>query len=367
MARRGENIYKRKDGRWEGRYKNGFKPNGKAKYSSIYGKSYAEVRSAMINKCLQLQTEASVCRLKFGEVVTLWLESIRNTVKESTYANYLMKMEKHILARLGGITYDKLTVKILNDFVSERLSTGLSAKYVSDIAVLIKSVTKFAHRQFGYADKAEFMTLPKREKSSEKQLLNNPQQNILTSHLMNNITLSNAGMLLAAATGIRIGELCGLKWSDLDFEKSTITVRRTIQRIKSQNGEKSTKLIVTLPKSRTSLREIPIPEFLQSTLKKLKVGGDSFILTGNNKFIEPRTMQYRFNNILKRLDLPQVSFHALRHMFATKCVALGIDVKTLSEILGHSSVKITLDRYVHSSMERKQGCMKLFSDNITAA
>lgn len=367
MARRGENIYKRKDGRWEGRYKNGFKPNGKAKYSSIYGKSYAEVRSAMIDKRLQLQTETTACHLKFGEVVKLWLESIRNTVKESTYTNYLMKVEKHILARLGGIPYDKLTIKNLNDFISERLSTGLSAKYVLDIAVLIKSVTKFAHRQFGYADKAEFMTLPKREKSSEKQLLNNSQQNILTAHLMSNITLSNAGILLAAATGIRIGELCGLKWSDIDFEKSTITVRRTIQRIKNQEGELSTKLIVSTPKSRTSLREIPIPEFLRSVLEKLKAGENSFVLTGNSKFIEPRTMQYRFKSVLKKLDLPQVSFHALRHMFATKCVALGIDMKTLSEILGHSSVKITLDRYVHSSMDRKQSCMKLFSDNITAA
>ena len=367
MARRGENIYKRKDGRWEGRYKNGFKPDGKAKYSSIYGKSYAEVRSAMIDKRLQLQTEASFCRLKFGEIVNLWLESIKNNVKESTYANYLIKVEKHILTRLGGIAYDKLTVQNLNDFVSERLSTGLSAKYVSDIAVLIKSVTKFAHRQYGYADKAEFMVLPKREKQSEKRLLNDSQQNILTAKLMNNITPNNAGILLAASTGIRIGELCGLKWSDLDFEKSTITVRRTIQRIKSQDGESSTKLIVTLPKSRTSLREIPIPEFLRSVLFKLKSDSNSFILTGNSRFVEPRTMQYRFKSILKRLDLPQVSFHALRHMFATKCVALGIDVKTLSEILGHSSVRITLDRYVHSSMDRKQSCMKLFSDNITAA
>lgn len=366
MARRGENIYKRKDGRWEGRYKNGFKSDGKTKYSSVYGKSYAEVRSALVQKRVQIQNEAPVCRLKFGEIVQMWLKSLKNTVKESTYANYLMKAEKHILSRLGGISYDKLTVEILNDFVAKRLESGLSAKYVSDISVLIKSATKFAHRQYGYADKAEFMSLPKKEKPAEKRLLNSSEQNILTTQLMNDINPSNAGILLSATTGMRIGELCALKWSDFDFEKSIVTVSRTIQRIKNRDGH-GTKIVVTSPKSRTSLREIPIPEFLKNTLAKIKSDNNSFVLTGNSKFVEPRTMQYRFKNTLRRLNLPQVNFHSLRHMFATKCVSLGIDVKTLSEILGHSSVKITLDRYVHSSMERKQSCMKLFSDNVLAA
>ena len=278
-----------------------------------------------------------------------------------------MKTEKHILSMLGGIQYEKLTVETLNDFVSERLESGLSAKYVSDIAVLIKSVTKFAHRQFGYADKAEFMVLPKKDKPAGKRLLNECEQNILTAQLMNNAIPSNVGILLSAATGMRIGELCALKWSDFDFEKSTVTVSRTIQRIKNTNGETATKVIISSPKSRTSLREIPIPEFLKNTLARIKTDNDSYVLSGNSKFIGPRTMQYRFGRTLKQFDLPQVNFHSLRHMFATKCVSLGIDVKTLSKILGHSSVKITLDLYVHSSMERKQICMKLFSDNVMAA
>ncbi len=273
MARRGENIYKRKDGRWEGRYKNGFKLDGKTKYSSVYGKSYAEVRSALVQKRVQLQTEAPVCRLKFGEIIQIWLKSLKNTVKESTYANYLMKIEKHILSKLGGISYDKLTAETLNDFVAERLESGLSAKYVSDISVLIKSVTKFAHRQYGYADKAEFMSLPKKDKSAPKLLLSNSDQNILTSNLMKNISPSNAGILLSAATGMRIGELCALKWSDFDFEKSIVTVSRTMQRIKNRDGQ-GTKIIVTSPKSRTSLREIPIPEFLKNVLVKVKTNND---------------------------------------------------------------------------------------------
>lgn len=363
MARRGENIYKRKDGRWEGRYKNGFKPDGKTKYSSVYGRSYSEVRSVLIQKKQDANTGKTRCNHRFCEVVCLWLNSIKNTVKESTYSNYIMKIEKHILPKFGEICYEKLTADLLNSFVSDRLAAGLSAKYVSDISVIIKSVCKFACRQYGYANKAEFMVLPKQEKRSDKRMFTAQEQDSLNTWFAQNITPGNAGIMLSAATGIRIGELCALKWSDFDLEKSIFIVSKTMQRIKNYEAG-GTKVIITLPKSHTSVREIPIPEFMKSTLQQLKCGSDCFFLTGNRSFIEPRTMQYRFKSILKKLNLPQVNFHSLRHMFATRCVSLGADVKTLSEILGHSSVKITLDRYVHSSMERKQSCMKLLSDSF---
>lgn len=364
MARRGENIYKRKDGRWEGRYKNGFKPDGKTKYSSVYGKSYSEVRTELIRKKQSVNTGKICCDNKFGEVAQMWLNGIKNTVKESTYSNYIMKIEKHILPKIGGICYEKLTADLLNAFVSDKLAAGLSAKYVSDISVLIKSVCKFAHTCCGYDNKAEFMVLPKKEKQAEKKALTDNEQSSLNACLAKDITPSKAGILLSAATGIRIGELCALKWSDFDLEKSILTVSKTMQRIKNHTGS-GTKIVITSPKSRTSIREIPIPEFLKSALHRLKCSSDCFFLTGTHFFAEPRTMQYRFKSILKKLNLPQVNFHSLRHMFATKCVSLGVDVKTLSEILGHSSVKITLDRYVHSSMERKQSCMKLFSDSFS--
>lgn len=364
MARRGENIYKRKDGRWEGRYKNGFKADGKTRYFSVYGKSYSEVRAALLQK-RQITNESRIrCKYKFGEVVQMWLNSIKNTVKESTYSNYTMKIEKHILPQLGNTYYEKLTADVLNAFVSDKLAARLSAKYVSDISVLIKSVCKFACRQFGYANKAEFMVLPKQEKRSDKRMLTAREQDSLNTWFAQNITPGNTGIMLSAATGIRIGELCALKWSDFNLEKSVFTVRKTMQRIKS-HGTSGTKIVITSPKSRASMRDIPIPEFMKNILRQLKKDDDCFFLTGTRSFIEPRTMQYRFKSILRKLNLSYVNFHSLRHMFATKCVSLGVDVKTLSEILGHSSVKITLDRYVHSSMERKQSCMKLFSDSFS--
>ncbi|MCM1480907.1 MAG: site-specific integrase, partial [Muribaculaceae bacterium] len=175
----------------------------------------------------------------------------------------------------------------------------------------------------------------------------------------------NVGILLSAATGIRIGELCALKWENIDLEKSIITVKQTVQRVMKNSG--GTQLLVTSPKSACSDREIPLPDFIIPYLKTVRTADDCFLLSGGEKIVEPRTMQYRFKSLLKKANLPYVNFHALRHMFATNCVALGFDVKTLSEILGHSSVQITLNRYVHSSMERKKSCMKLFSDSLASA
>ena len=181
---------------------------------------------------------------------------------------------------------------------------------------------------------------------------------MLNNYLTSNPNASNVGILLSATTGIRIGELCALKWGSIDLEKRTLTIKNTVQRIKSIDGSTATKLIITLPKSNSSVRKIPLPDFIIPILRNLKGNNDYYILSGTRAIIEPRTMQYRFKHILSDLNLPNVSFHSLRHGFATTCIALGFDVKTLSEILGHSSVEITLNRYVHSSMERKAEFMK---------
>lgn len=363
MARRGENIYKRKDGRWEGRYKNGFKSDGKSRYSSVYGKSYSEVKEVLSAKRAEQKSDCLKCNFVFKELSDLWRESIVHNVKESTYGNYIMKLEKHILPYFGTVRYEKLTIKIFNDFIAEKLSDGLSARYVSDICRVIRSITKFARQKLGYSDKTELLSLPNCEKK-ELKMLTAVQQGLLINHLTGSVSTSNLGIFTSAVTGMRIGELCALKWSDIDFEKRIITVSRTMQRIKNIGGKTATKIVVTPPKSKTSAREIPIPDVLYSYLETMRSDNDNYILTGKKNFAEPRTMQYRFKSILKKIGLPQVNFHALRHMFATKCVDVGVDVKTLSEILGHCSVELTLNRYVHSPIERKRSCMKLFSDTV---
>ena len=161
--------------------------------------------------------------------------------------------------------------------------------------------------------------------------------------------------------GLRIGEVCALQWKDIDLEKRTLTVSKNIQRVQCRTGVKHTKLIITEPKSESSKRTIPIPDCLLPLLMQFKDNGDVYVVSGRRKPVEPRTMQYRFAKILHNADLPLFHYHSTRHLFATRCVELGFDVKTLSEILGHSSVEVTLNRYIHSDMERKRTCMSLLS------
>lgn len=356
MPRKGENIYKRKDNRWEGRYKVGYDESRKSKYRSVYGKSYQEVKIKLITLKSKPIKAVSSGALTVGELFEEWLSAVRLKVKNSTYANYRMKADKHILPCFGGLRYELLTVQSVHEFIERKLKSGLSAKYVSDIVIIFKSMTKYISRVHGFGNPLVDVILPKTEKS-EMTLLSDSQQKKLCGHLLRNMNRTSLCMMLSLYTGLRVGEVCGLKWSDIDFEKSILTVRRTVQRVQCENG--GTKLLIDTPKSRSSQRSIPVPAFIMELFRQFRGDDNAYILSGNTKVTEPRTLQRRFKNTLKKADLPSVNFHSLRHIFATNCVKAGFDVKTLSEILGHSNVETTLNRYVHSSMERKTECMKL--------
>lgn len=356
MPRKGENIYKRKDGRWEGRYKVGYNDSGTAKYRSVYGKTYQSVKEKLVALKAVPVTCSSSGKLTVKELFEEWLSAVKLKVKQSTYANYRMKADKHILPEFGGIRYDMLTVKSLHCFIDKKLGDGLSAKYVSDIIIVFKSMAKYISRVHGFGNPLSDVVLPKVRKKDLK-LLSESQQNQLCQYLISNVNNTSLCVLLSLYTGLRVGEVCGLKWGDIDFEKSILTVKRTVQRIRS--GEHGTTLLINTPKSRASQRSIPIPMFLINILRKLRVNNECYILSGTAKVTEPRTLQNRFKSILKKANLPSVNYHCLRHMFATNCIKVGFDVKTLSEILGHASVETTLNRYVHSSIERKTECMNL--------
>ena len=356
MARRGENIYKRKDGRWEGRYKYGYNDSGKAKYRSVYGHSYAEVRSKLAPLKASITTPFAACRLTVKELFDEWLSAVKLRVKPSTYANYQMKIEKHILPSFGGIRYDSLTVQMLNGFIEDKLNSGLSAKYVSDIIIVFKSMAKYIAKIHRFRNIMADVTLPKVHRK-EMQLLSPVQQRKLCNYLLNDLNPTSMCVLLSLYTGLRVGEVCGLMWEDIDFEKSVLTVRRTVQRIRS--GAHGTQIIADTPKSRSSRRSIPIPKFIMKLLRDSRSDDGRYILSNSTIITEPRTLQRRFKSILKKADLPSVGYHCLRHMFATNSLQAGFDVKTLSEILGHASVETTLNRYVHTSMERKIACMAM--------
>ena len=356
MARRGENIYHRKDGRWEGRYKVGYNDSGMAKYRSVYGKTYQSVKEKLTTLKAATVPTSSPGKLTVKELFEEWLSAVRLKVKESTYANYRMKADKHILPEFGGLRYEQLTVQMLHNFIECKLKIGLSAKYVSDIVIVFKSMAKYISRVHGFRNPLADVILPNVTKT-EMKLFSDNQQKQLCQYLLKNPDNTSICILLSLYTGLRIGEICGLKWKDIDFEKSILTVKRTVQRIRT--GIHGTKLIIDTPKSRSSQRSIPIPAFIMDILQNIRKSDSFYILSGNTKVTEPRTMQRKFKSILKKVELPSVNYHSLRHIFATNCIKIGFDVKTLSEILGHASVETTLNRYVHSSMERKTQCMNL--------
>ncbi len=348
------NIYQRKDGRYEGRISLE-KVNGKRKYKAFFGKSSDEVLKKMTAFHSSIICEGNTEK-NFSTVYAEWFCSILYRVKESTSANYTLKAYKHILPAFGNQNICDISQNSIHQFIKEKQDYGLSNRYITDILILMKSVFRYASRTYHINNPMDGMIMPKKQKS-EIKLLTIKEEEQLMQIINKHQNLTTLGIALAKMTGLRIGELCALRWKDIDLEKRILTVRKTLQRIQCKDGKKRTKLQLTDPKSETSKRVIPIPECIIEFLKKFLGKAEEFILSAKTKPIEPRTMQYRFSKILKNGNLPSIHFHALRHMFASKCVKLGFDIKSLSEILGHSGVEITLNRYVHSSFEQKSEFM----------
>lgn len=350
------NAYHRKDGRWEGRIPRGKGDDGKRKFQYIFARTKQELLRKMEEICLINRPSAS-CQKTLHTIFSEWFGCAKHRIKESTAANYKMKADRHILPVFGEKPISSITRDDIYAFIADKQKSGFSERYIADIIVLMKSIFKYAAAAYHIFDPLNGLKMSKK-KSAEIRLLDKEEQERLQQYISRNKTRGTLGTALAISTGIRIGELCALQWKDIDLKKRILTVSKTMQRIQSPSDTAKTKLIITDPKSESSRRKIPIPECMMDLLLKFKGCPDDYLLTGTNKPIEPRTMQYRFSAILKNANLPSVHFHALRHIFATTCIRLGFDVKSLSELLGHSSVEITLDRYVHSSFEQKQEYMK---------
>ena len=350
------NIYHRRDGRWEGRISRGKKENGKRKYQYVI----ARTRDAVVERMEDIRRSEQPkgqCSKTVSVLFSEWYRSIQHRVKESTIANYTMKAQKHILPNFGDKLVDSIVQNDIYSFIETKQKEGLSNRYVSDIIILMKTIYKYAVRTYHIFNPMAGVIL-QRNKTLEIDLLDETEQAKLQRYINNNQNHSTLGVALSMSTGIRIGELCALQWKDIDLEKRILTVRKTMQRIQCSTEISKTKLIITDPKSESSRRRIPIPDCMVGFLHKFKEESGNYVLTGSKKPIEPRTMQYRCASILKNAKLPSVHFHALRHIFASSCIKLGFDVKALSELLGHSSVEITLNRYVHSSFEQKKEYMK---------
>ena len=373
MPRRGENIYKRADGRWEGRYIAGRKTDGKAIYRSIYADTYQKVKKQLSTEKTKITMQkASECNKTVKELCLEWLVMVRSSVKATTYDRYEFLVYKHIIPALGETRLEKLTLKSVSLFISEKLEKGridgrggLSARTVRNIVIVLKAVLRQAGLEYGLNSTTSNLKLPKSERPGIRLLTEN---NIaaLEQNCRQTPDNSNVGLLLCMYTGLRLGEICALRWSDINWSQNEICIRKTVHRVtrrENDDGAK-TRLMIGKPKTSNAERMIPLPTRIVSTLKRLadSQDKDAFILTGlASRFMDPRTYQNRFKRKLEQLQIEPVNFHAIRHTFATRCIEHGFDVKMLSEILGHSSVQITMDYYIHPSAEAKKDKMSRLS------
>lgn len=372
MSRRGENIHKRKDGRWEARIITK-QANSKTKYKYVYAHSYTELK----NKLHELDTskiDLDCNKILLTAVATDWLKSIKSTIKQSTYANYDNIVEKHITPYFESLKTTDIDNNVLQDFITQKYQNGrlnktggLSSKTVHDIYSVLLQILKFAEKNKYISHFDYEIDLPKSEEKFY-DILSETDKIKLENYMRLNTDFKKVGILLVMYTGIRIGELCALKWSDIDLENGFISITKTLQRIKNtdEKSKTKTKIIIDKPKSQKSIRKIPLQSFLIEILSGLKnsVSQNSFLLTGSEtKFTEPRAYEKTYKKYLKECHIPNIKFHALRHTFATNAVEKNFDTKSLSEILGHSTVRFTLDRYVHPSDKIKRENMERLVSN----
>ena len=367
MSKKGENIYKRKDGRWEGRYKKGVDSDGKTLYGSCYGKTYREVKEKLelckLKADFGQPVKRSDTKKTFGVYCDEWLILNQNRVKESTIAKYTLAVEKYIKPYFGKRLPQAITTGMTADFVNWLISEKqLSAKTAKDTVIILKAILKYIAQNEKSVDFIE-VAMP-RYTSKEIRVLTHEEQQRFVNYLLTQQDSCKFGILFALMTGLRIGEVCALKNRDISLTDQTVTVRETMQRIKNfDKGGAKTKIIFTEPKSSTSARIVPLTNTAYALCRErvTHYAPDAFLLTGSeSKFIEPRVLQYRIKKYSEECGIEDLHFHVLRHTFATRCVEVGFEIKSLSEVLGHATPRITLERYVHSSLDfKRQNMTKL--------
>ncbi len=306
-----------------------------------------------------------VSKITINDVSTEWLSMKKLTVKQSTFSTYYCIVKRQIIPELGEIPLEKLNSSMINAFTSKKMGIGgegskkgLGSKTVRDINMVLKAIIKYAESEYQICHVAENTVMPKVKKEKIETLTEEETKTLFHYLWEHRSDARCEGILLCMYSGIRLGEVCALRWADIDLLNKVIHVRHTLQRISvtDENSVHRTQIVMDEPKTASSIRTIPISNQIYQSIKKIRGKADdsSFFLTNTNRFIEPRNYQYFFKSVLRKNGIRNVNFHILRHTFATQCVRVGMDVKTLSEILGHANISITLNYYVHSSLETKR-------------
>ena len=361
MAKHGENIRKRKDGRWEGRYIKGRKPDKTAVWGYIYGHSYTEVKEKLIRKKNEVRQFAlETYNPTFSELSLSWESSIFLGVKASTATHYHYTLQHYILPVLGDYQIQAIDEGILENSLLEIISPSdenhkpLGCTMSKECVTLVRRICRYASHLHLMRPIEICLKLPT-QKSVVPAVLSDQEQKTVCTYVLSDPTPRKIGVLLMMQMGLRIGEVCGLRWGDFDLQNGALAVRRTVKRIYVDDGK--TSLVIQSPKTASSERAIPIPLSILNVLKELHPshGNDTWFLSGmQEKTVEPRCYYKSLQGYLKHAGVPTLRPHTLRHTFATTCLQAGCNVKTLSELMGHASPDVTLKRYAHSCWEWKR-------------
>lgn len=308
--------------------------------------------------------KSEVIYYTFEETAKQWLKLKEINTKPSTIVKYRNLLEQHIIPELGKLTIPKISTWDVEKFALQQLQQGridenggLSVQSVKGMLGIIGAVIRYAEKRNIYST-CRISDIQIKSIEKNVKIISLEMQDKLEHYLLSHATLKNVGILMSLYMGIRIGELCALKWGNIDLDNRIISICATMQRIQifSEKSNHKTEVITTTPKSASSIRDLPIPDFLIKLLKQFpnRLSNNYFLSNDSIKFIEPRNFQRYFKRVLKAVNMDDINYHALRHTFATRCIEEGFDMKSLSEILGHSSINITMNRYVHPSMEQKR-------------
>lgn len=399
MPKKGNGIYRRKDGRYEAIHYYGINPaTGRPKKLTRYGKTAKEAKEKLRLAVSELTTGTMLdsTNMTLEQWLNKWLEvySKPNT-KQSTFISYEGYVRGHIVPKIGKLKLTQLNAEILQDFFNSEYENGrldgkggVSEKTLRNMRNMFHCALQQAYDnnliQKNYVEQVKMPKVPQKE----MRVLDDYEQFQLCAELNKTEERFGIGVYLALHTGMRIGEICGLHWNDVDISScgGVVRVRRTLGRLmkypdksgKLKEGEASTEIVETLPKSQKSIRDIPIDESVCKVLHEYrnkifterakcaevydKTG--YVVCTEIGTHIEPKTLSDTYGRILKDAGIKDANFHSLRHTFATNAIKLGIDPKTVSELLGHADVSVTLNRYAHSFDEQKRQAMKKIAEHL---
>lgn len=375
---RGENVFQRKDGRYEARYIKGRRADGRPLYGFCYGRTYEEAKGKADRareEIGQAKKPEAGQRPDMACFCDRWLSANSARLKPSSRAKYRTDIENHIKPFFGEKLPGEILPEEIDGFTRSLLTgKGLSPKTVRSILTLFHSILSYTGKRSGGKLPDVEITYPKSFRKNTR-VLDEKEESALVQLLAQEMDACKFGVYLALRTGMRIGEICALRWCDISFEAAAISVCHTALRLPRGNvcqadpdrpsaaaGDDGgalalsrTELVIGTPKSESSLRLIPLMPDIATLCERFRPEEpEAFLLTGTDRCMDPRKLQRHLKKYLEECGIPEAHFHTLRHTFATRCVEAGFDVKTLSEILGHSNIGITMNLYVHPNLDLKR-------------